>query len=163
MSRVSKLFLILLTLSLVGCDHVTKQIAVNQWQDGPRVLLGGFLQFTYTENRDMAFGLMSHVLGESARLWVLTGLKMFAVAGGLYFLLLRRETSSFAMKLAIVLVTAGAAGNLIDRLARGYVVDFVKLPYWPVFNIADMAIVAGFVILFADGMRESRRQLKTAS
>lgn len=157
MSRISKLFLILLTLSLVGCDHVTKQFAVNQLQENPRVLFGGLLEFTYTENRDMAFGLMSHVLDESARLWLLTGLKMVAVAGGLYFLVLRREISSVAQKVAVALVTAGAAGNLIDRLARGYVIDFVKLPHWPVFNIADVVIVMGFVLLFIDGLRESRR------
>jgi signal peptidase II len=46
---------------------------------------------------------------------------------------------------ALVLVTAGAVGNYLDRVIRGYVVDFVHLKYWPVFNVADVYITVGFI------------------
>ena len=51
------------------------------------------------------------------------------------------------------LISGGAVGNLIDRFARGYVIDFLRLRYWPVFNVADIVITLGLV-LFAIGMRQ---------
>ena len=51
------------------------------------------------------------------------------------------------MRLSLGLQLGGAAGNLIDRIRQGYVVDFLDLGWWPVFNVADSAIVSGIVIL----------------
>lgn len=150
MSRLPQLLLLLFTACLVGCDHVTKEVAVIELQSDPRVFLGGLLQFTYAENHDMAFGLLSNWLGAVERLWVLTGAKLLAVGGGLYFLAFRRESTSLLQKFAVALITAGAAGNLIDRVSRGFVVDFIRVPHWPVFNVADIVIVVGFMLLFLE-------------
>lgn len=151
MPPISRFLLLALTLSLVGCDHVTKHMAITQFQEAPRVFWGGFLQFTYTENRDMAFGLLSHVMGAEARLWLLTGIKTLAVGAGLVFLLHRKESWNLGQKVALAFITAGAAGNLIDRVLRGFVVDFVRVSFWPVFNVADVVIVAGFFLLALQG------------
>ena len=58
---------------------------------------------------------------------------------------------------AYVFLLAGALGNVIDRLARGFVVDFIRLPHWPVFNVADVLVVVGMVLLAAAGYRRARR------
>ena len=63
------------------------------------------------------------------------------------FLLLRGRSQPRVRRLALVLVTAGAIGNYLDRLVRGYVVDFVYIHHWPVFNVADVYITAGYVLL----------------
>jgi signal peptidase II len=55
------------------------------------------------------------------------------------------------------MVVGGAAGNLADRVRYGYVVDFVELPYWPIFNLADACIVAGGVLLALGSWRSDRR------
>ena len=69
-----------------------------------------------------------------------------AVLGLLAVLLLRRSGSHVG-RAAILLVTAGAAGNVLDRIARGYVVDFVHVPHWPVFNVADAYVTVGAILL----------------
>lgn len=146
--RVRLLLLILLALSLIGCDHATKELALAQFRNSPLRLMSGVLTLTYTENRDMAFGLLGHVLGAGARLWILTAAKSLAVVGGAAYLVLRHARSSGRELLGVSLVVAGAAGNLLDRVTRGYVIDFLQLPYWPVFNVADMAVCVGYGLLF---------------
>ena len=74
------------------------------------------------------------------------------VAGALAFLalgaaLVRRAPQAPLTRAALLLLTAGAVGNYLDRLARGYVVDFVYLHHWPVFNVADAYVTAGAAML----------------
>lgn len=152
--RLRLLLLILLALSLVGCDHATKELALAQFRGSPLTLISGVLTLTYTENRDMAFGLLSHILEADARLWLLTAAKSLAVVGGAAYLVLRHAHASVRELTAVSLVVAGAAGNLVDRITRGYVIDFVQLPYWPVFNVADMAICLGYALLFLGVVRQ---------
>jgi signal peptidase II len=61
----------------------------------------------------------------------------------LCFLLLRARGAACLPLVALILVTAGAVGNYLDRVFRGYVVDFVHLKHWPVFNIADVYVTVG--------------------
>jgi lipoprotein signal peptidase len=58
---------------------------------------------------------------------------------------------------AFALVVAGALGNVTDRLARGFVVDFIHLRYWPIFNVADVCVTIGGVVLFAYFYRSPAR------
>jgi len=152
--RLRLLLLILLALSLVGCDHATKEFALAQFRGSPLTLMSGVLTLTYTENRDMAFGLLSHILEADARLWLLTAAKSLAVVGGAAYLVLRHARASVRELTGVSLVVAGAAGNLVDRITRGYVIDFVQLPYWPVFNVADMAICVGYGLLFLGAVQQ---------
>jgi signal peptidase II len=146
--RVRLLLLSLVAFCVVGCDHATKELAAEQFRADPLRLLSGALTLTYTENRDMAFGLLGPFLGADTRLWLLTATKSIAVVAGSAFLVLRHARASWLTLLAISLITAGAAGNLIDRITRGYVVDFLRVPHWPVFNVADVAICTGAGLLF---------------
>lgn len=155
MRRLPTFLVIALALSTVGCDQSTKHFAIQSLQDAPRVLLPG-IELTYAENRDMAFGVLQAVLGEEARFWLLSLAKSLALVLGVMFYVARRGISTSVERAAVGLVLAGAAGNLIDRVRHGYVVDFVKLPYWPVFNVADVAIVVGFGLFLLDHWRKDR-------
>jgi signal peptidase II len=152
-----RLLLLVLALSLVGCDHASKELALMQFRDSPVSLLSGWLTLTYTENRDMAFGLLGHFLEEDARFWILTVAKSVAVLGGAVFLLVRHVRINAGVLLAVALVMAGAAGNLLDRVLRGHVIDFLRVPHWPVFNVADIAICLGYGVLVL-AMPAQRRQ-----
>lgn len=156
MRRLPTALVILLALSTVGCDQSTKHFAMETLKDSPQVLFSG-VELTYTENRDMAFGLLESLLSAEARLWLLSLAKSFALIFGVAFYVARRKISSNLERAAVGLVLAGAAGNLMDRVRHGYVVDFVRLPHWPVFNVADVAIVAGFALLILDLWRRERR------
>ena len=63
------------------------------------------------------------------------------------FFLLRARGAACLPLVALILVTSGAVGNYVDRVFRGYVVDFVHLKYWPVFNIADVYVSVGGAFL----------------
>lgn len=146
MHRLSLFLAILLCLATVGCDQSTKIFAIENLKDAPQAIIPG-LRLTYTENRDMAFGLLSALLSEEARLWILAGAKAVGVLFGVGFFIARRKISSHVERVGVALVLAGAAGNLIDRIRLGFVVDFLQVPYWPIFNVADVAIVAGMSLL----------------
>lgn len=136
-------------VTVVLSDIVTKWIAVRDlWPRGvPREVFGDFVRLTLVFNRGAAFGLH---LGEYSR-WIFLALTIAAL-----FILaqLYRATPArdIARTLAIALVSGGAIGNLIDRV-RGPqgVVDFIDIGIrdarWPTFNVADMAVSTGAVLL----------------
>ena len=136
---------IVLTL-LVGCDHATK-FAAKVELDGqaPRSLIHGLLGLRYTENTDVAFNLLRAV-PERVRAPMLVIAGVAAMLALLGFLLLRRSNLGVA-RVALLLMTAGAVGNVLDRVLRGYVVDFVQIPHWPIFNVADIYVTAGAILL----------------
>lgn len=132
MSRLTALAFI-----VVAADQATKwwiraAIPVGE----VRTVLPALLHFTHVYNPGAAFGLLP-----DAR-WLFLG----AAAAVFVYAWLRREeirAQPFAMRLGIALGLAGAAGNVIDRLWRGAVLDFIDVFIIPVFNVADMAITTG--------------------
>ncbi len=131
---------------LVGCDHYTKQVAkVGLERSAPHTLVAGVLDLDYTENTDSGFGLLRKV-PVSIRTPILTAAQM--TGGAVMLLLCLRRKSRRGVRLALLLLSAGALANGIDRLARGYVVDFIHIHHWPVFNLADVYITAGALLLF---------------
>ncbi len=141
----------LLTL-LVGCDHATKLAAKSELQGHhPRELLHGVLDLHYVENTDVAFNLLRWIPEEVRRpaLFVTGAIALL----GLALLLLRHPPKRPVVRAALLLVTAGAIGNYLDRVARGYVVDFVHIHHWPVFNVADIYVTAGAIILALSAVR----------
>jgi signal peptidase II len=139
--------LMLLVLALAGCDHATKLVAkASLCGDKPLVLISGVLDLQYTENRDAAFNLLSAVPLASKE-WLLllaSGMTLGAIALAWWK---RRGQAGRTENVAYVLVVGGAIGNVADRVTRGYVVDFIHLHRWPVFNVADIAICAGATLL----------------
>ncbi len=140
-------------LLLVGCDHVTKHVAKMDLEGRPpHGLAAGILDLRYTENTDSGFGLLRWA-SSSVRTPLLTTMQL---AGGLAFLLLslQRRVSRPAC-LALLLLAGGALGNGLDRLIHGHVVDFVHVVHWPVFNMADIYITVGGILLAVAPRRAS--------
>jgi len=129
-------------------DQLTKAWIVSALTplSPPRLdLLGKWLSLEYTENRGVAFGLLSGL----GLFVVVAPLVVVAILAALY---LRTDSPSVWQSIGIGLLTGGAAGNLADRLRLGFVVDFVSVGRWPNFNVADSAISVGAVILVAGWM-----------
>jgi signal peptidase II len=138
-----------LAVLVVLADQTTKRLAEQRLeQTGVRSIpvpfVGDYLRLTYVENRGAAFGLLQN----QTVFFVLVGVIVVGVIAASYRYLPR---SGFRLHLALGLQLGGAVGNLIDRIRQGYVVDFVDFGYqsnwWPVFNVADSAIVIGVALL----------------
>lgn len=146
MPRRPLLLTVLLFVGLVGCDHATKGAAEARLAgEAPAQVVPGVVELSYHQNHGIAFNL-ERVLPEGARrvvvpLGILAAMFVVVVAW-------RRRLDLGAHPVAYALIASGAVGNLIDRVVRGYVVDFIHVTYWPVFNVADVALVVGIGLLF---------------
>ena len=130
----------------VGCDQAAKHVAARRLAGGGAVeVLFGTARFQLAENRGGFLGLGGR-LPEAARRGLFVGLTGAGLLGGAA-LLVRRRGIAFAPALGLALVLGGGFGNLVDRLTRGPVTDFLVLRLGPfhtgVFNVADAAILAG--------------------
>jgi signal peptidase II len=152
---VPLLVLCALVAGLVGCDHATKHLATARLAGRPAVtVVGNAVSLRYVENRDSAFGLLRRLAPTTRRpLLVAASLGATSLIVALWW---RRRRGGLLTHLAFALVLAGASGSLIDRALRGYVVDFVHVRYWPVFNVADAYLVAGVALLLLLSRRDPR-------
>ncbi len=125
---------------VVGLDQLTKALVIDSIEVGERNEVLPFLDFVHVQNDGVAFGF----LGDSSQGLVLavTLAALVLVVGWFAF----NRDRPFAW-LAVGLLAGGAIGNLIDRLARDGVIDFIDFPAWPSFNVADIAITLGAVTL----------------
>ena len=130
---------------VVVLDQVTKRWAVSSLSDGHTVDVVGSLRFNLTFNSGMAF---SQGRGAGPLIGVV------ALVVIVVLLVSLRRNGSMLSAVGIGLVIGGAVGNVLDRVFRsgegllgGAVVDFIDLQWWPVFNVADMAVTTGGVIL----------------
>lgn len=127
-------------------DQLTKMWALSILKDGTSIkIIKDFLRFTYVENRGAAFGILQN------QIWffVIITFIMIIVLGYMFF---KYKNITNLSKLSLVLIAGGAIGNFIDRIIRGFVVDFIDVKFgnfydFPVFNIADSFVVCGTVLL----------------
>lgn len=129
----------LLALAVLAFDQVAKAIAEDRILIGEQIEVLGPLEFTLTHNRGVAFGLAG---GAGAPLVLVT-----FVALGVVLYLFSRNPARPWMWVAVGLLAGGAIGNLVDRVRLGHVTDFIDLPPWPPFNLADVAITFGVILL----------------
>lgn len=112
--------------------------------EGPVEVIGSLLRFTYAENTGAAFSL------GTGYTWVFT---LIACVVVVVIIRVSRKLGSVAWAIALGGLLGGAVGNLIDRLfrapgiGRGFVVDFIQVPYWPIFNIADSFVVCSAIAM----------------
>ncbi len=131
---------------LVGCDRASKVAAeIALRGHGPFTIVPGVADLLYTENRDIAFNALSR-LSLHPPGWALSAFTI-ATAALVLGVLLRRRRAGWRDQAGSVLIAAGAIGNGMDRIARGHVVDFIHVHFWPVFNVADVLIVGGVALL----------------
>ena len=156
---VSRVLIVLVLLLLVGCDHASKGVAKAELEStGAHEVIRGVVSLRYVENTDIAFNLLRWV-PEAIRFPALLVTGALAILA-LGFLLLRARDQATVPLCALLLITAGAVGNYLDRIFRGYVVDFVHLKHWPVFNVADVYITLGGAVL-AWALLAKRRATET--
>ncbi len=145
--------LLLLSLSLFGCDHATKLAAEASLSHGRAVnVVSGVLELRYTPNPDTAFSLL-HTLGIPPTPSLLLAASAIALIGVVAAWIGSRKRATRSQHVGFALVLAGALGNVVDRAVRGYVVDFIHLTRWPIFNVADVAVVAGMLLLMLAALR----------
>ena len=136
---------ILITILLILLDQGTKLWALGSLKPiHSMTVVDGFLDLTFVENRGVAFGMLS---GQRWLILVLTGV----IAGALiyFYRTLPKKKAYLPLRAALLLVLSGAVGNIIDRVCRGYVVDFFEFTFfdWPVFNVADIYVTLSAVFL----------------
>ncbi len=139
---------------VIAADVISKSIVVAKMPDHrPIRLLGGLLTLTLTRNGGAAFSI-----GTSMTI-VFTAIALGVI---IYILRAARNLRSIGWAITLGLLLGGATGNLLDRVFRapgpfqGQVVDWIELPHWPVFNLADSSIVCAgvlFVLLALRGIR----------
>ncbi|MBQ2924811.1 MAG: signal peptidase II [Anaerotignum sp.] len=107
-------------------------------------LVEGFMDLTFVENRGVAFGMFS-----GQRWFILLLTCVISLGLILFYRAMPKKKEYFPLRISLVLVLSGAIGNIIDRMFRGYVVDFFEFTFfeWPVFNVADIYVVVGVILL----------------
>ena len=130
---------------LVAVDQITKYIALTQLKPiGSVTFIDGFMDFTFVENRGAAFGIFS------GKTWLLLVISIIICAVLVWEMTKMPKTKEYRkLRVTFVLILSGAVGNIIDRALRGYVVDFFEFTFikWPVFNMADIYVVVGTIVM----------------
>lgn len=134
---------------VVALDQAAKALVEANLVPGEQVDVLGPLSITLAHNRGIAFGLAS---GGGVLLVAFTLVALLAVG-----LLFARDRDRPGMWLAVGLLAGGALGNLADRVRAGEVTDYVDLLSWPPFNLADVAITAGVLLLLLIYARDGER------
>ena len=143
---------------IVLIDQISKNyIYQNKVQyESPVPIIDGIINFTYLENTGIAFGLFSNMEASSIFFIILPIIITFYLIS----LLQDKEFQSNSSQISLLLIVGGAIGNIIDRIFRGYVVDFIQFdidifPY--VFNIADSSVTIGLLFLLCSSIIVQRR------
>ena len=134
------LYLLALWLSILGMDQATKALVKNLMSVGESIPADTPVRLTYVQNTGSAFGLFPN---QTFALTIAAVVGVVVIA----FVFFRSGGTSNLLAISLTMQLGGAIGNLIDRIAYGYVVDFVDFRFWPVFNVADSSITIGFVVL----------------
>jgi signal peptidase II len=135
---------------VVALDQGTKALATSLVDRGDRVEVLPFLAFENVRNEGVAFGLGGDISAG------LIGVTIVLLVALLVFLA-GRGRAGWQVWLPAALLLGGALGNLADRVRDGAVIDFIDLPLWPTFNLADLAITVGVLLLLFDVERSSAR------
>jgi len=144
----------LLLVGLVGCDHATKAAARATLGSGRVVtVVPNVLDLRYAENRGTAFSLFEPSRGGATAMIIVASLVALVAIAAFWW---KRRGGGIWTQLGCAFVVAGAIGNVVDRAARGYVVDFVHLHHWPIFNVADVAITVGVAMLLLGSIVRTR-------
>lgn len=147
------LVLLSVTGTVIALDQLTKNLILQRFSLGESLtVVTGIFNFTYVRNPGAAFGLFSRLdPGIRVPFFIIVPLIALAV---IFYVFKKVEETDLKLATALSLVIGGAVGNLIDRAAYNYVIDFIDLhwdkSHFPAFNIADVAICLGVGFLILD-------------
>ena len=145
---------------LLAIDQVTKYLAiVNLKGKDEIIVIDKWLHFVYVENSGAAFGIFQNAT------ILFTVLTIVIVFGIMWYLLKESNNIGIFLKLPLVMIMAGAIGNLIDRIRLGYVVDFIHSPLggiynFPVFNFADIYVTCSAIFLIIYLLFNEKKNVK---
>ena len=153
---------LILSVLVIALDQWSKAWVLRELPEYTSIpVIEGFWNWFRTYNTGAAFSFLSDAGGW--QIWFFTGLAV-AISGLLAFWLSRAARGDWRQALPYSLVIGGALGNVIDRLMHGHVIDFIQWHwrdhYWPAFNLADSAIVAGAVGIALFGLFDGKRSKK---
>jgi len=141
-----------LSVSVILLDQLTKALIVKTVPFyGSVKVIPGFLDLTHIHNKGAILGLFNR--SEQPWTTVLLLLLNAAALGLVIFYFSKTAEKEGVARLALAMIVGGALGNVVDRITRGYVVDFVEMHvgkfHWPTYNVADASITIGAVLLIA--------------
>lgn len=138
---------------VIALDQLTKHWIVQAFSYGEAAFVTSFFNLVLAHNTGAAFSFLAGAGGWQRLFFIAVA----SLASAVILHLLRKHGRQPLFGLALSLVLGGALGNLIDRIRWGYVVDFLDFYYgsyhWPAFNVADMAITGGVILLVWDSLR----------
>jgi signal peptidase II len=150
---MNRMTYLVMAAAVLAVDQITKAVIVSRFSaDAIVPVIPGLFRLVHVENRGIAFGIFSDSSSPAAGIiLVLVSLAAIVLIG---VLLWRNHPAAKITGVGLALILGGAAGNLLDRLLRGQVVDFLDVYlasyHWPAFNIADSAISIGAATLLWD-------------
>ncbi len=148
------IFYLVITILLVLIDQIVKILVERHMFFGDTIsIIDGFLHLTYVQNRGIAFGIFQ------GKVDIISIATVIAIIGIIVYFFKNVKKSNLFEKAAYVFIISGAVGNMIDRLTRGYVVDMIDFRgIWSfVFNIADVYINLGVILLLLDLLLKRRK------
>lgn len=140
----------LTVLLIIVVDQLSKFLISSNFTQGESIRIFSYLYITYVHNVGAAFGLLANYR------WLFVFLGVLAVVLVWYFRRILEQQSKF-VRWGVTLAIGGTIGNLIDRIRIGAVIDFIDTPIFPIFNAADITIVAGVALLFWEVIINERR------
>lgn len=146
---------IVLILILVGADQLSKYLIDTTMFEGETLpFITNFFHITYVKNRGIAFGLFQ---GKLDIIGIATIIAIVAIA---YYLYKEKNKLSLVEKMGFIYILAGAIGNMIDRVFRGYVIDMIDFRgIWSyIFNLADVWINIGVIFIILDQLFRKNRK-----
>ena len=152
------MFISILAVLVIVIDQITKHIAVQILNEGSIQVIKGFFHLTLVQNSGAAFGVL-----QNGKILFLLVTPVIIVSILVYVFFYARR--NHVLSTASALIIGGALGNYIDRIRLGYVLDFLDFRVWPVFNIADSAVVVGtcifaFYMIFMSEKEPRREESK---
>ncbi len=146
-------------VGIIALDQLSKVLVCAFLYGEQLAIIPGILRFTYVENTGMAFGMLSD------HRWIFMVLSVIGIGAVAVYLYLYQKTT--LGRIALSLIIGGGIGNMIDRIFRGFVVDFIDFCAFPklwawVFNIADAAVCVGAALFIFDLVRELIKEVRAA-
>lgn len=134
-----KIILAVVSILIIMLDQISKLIMIDKNIN----ILPQVLSFSYTQNTGVAFGLISN----NIIFVIIFNIVILGII--IKFLKENNESIDYTVLVSLILILSGGIGNLIDRILKGYVVDFIKFDFinFPIFNVADISITLGIFIL----------------
>lgn len=146
-------------VGIIALDQISKVLVCAFLYGEQLSLIPGIFRFSYVENTGMAFGMLAN------HRWIFMLLSVIGIAAVAFYLYRYQKTT--VGRIALSMIIGGGIGNMIDRIFRGFVVDFIDFCAFPtlwawVFNIADAAVCVGAALFLFDLVRDLIKELRAA-